>query len=58
MRQIHHDLAAGQQPDLSDPDKYPDITAVTSVLKQYFRDLPIPLFTFELYEDWMQAIGN
>jgi hypothetical protein len=27
--------------DISDPDL--DITAVTSVLKQYFRKLPIPL---------------
>ena len=34
--------------DISDPSL--DITAVTSVLKQYFRKLPNPLLTFEVYE--------
>lgn len=34
--------------DISDPDI--DITAVTSVLKQYFRKLPAPLLTYEVYD--------
>ncbi|KAK8119483.1 rho GTPase activator Rga [Apiospora kogelbergensis] len=34
--------------DISDPDI--DITAVTSVLKQYFRKLPTPLLTYEVYD--------
>ena len=34
--------------DISDPDL--DIHAVTSALKQYFRKLPTPLITFEVYE--------
>jgi hypothetical protein len=34
--------------DLSDPDL--DIHAVTSGLKQYFRRLPVPLITFEVYD--------
>ncbi|KAI2465087.1 RhoGAP-domain-containing protein [Annulohypoxylon bovei var. microspora] len=34
--------------DISDPDM--DITAVTSVLKQYFRKLPTPLLTFDVYD--------
>ncbi|KAG6001509.1 hypothetical protein E4U21_004281 [Claviceps maximensis] len=34
--------------DISDPDM--DITAVTSVLKQYFRKLPLPLLTFDVYD--------
>ena len=34
--------------DISDPSL--DITAVTSVLKQYFRKLPNPLLTVEVYE--------
>lgn len=34
--------------DLSDPDI--DIHAVTSTLKQYFRKLPTPLITFDVYE--------
>ncbi|KAI9762064.1 MAG: hypothetical protein M4579_000700 [Chaenotheca gracillima] len=34
--------------DISDPGL--DITAVTSVLKQYFRKLPNPLLTFDAYD--------
>lgn len=34
--------------DLSDPDL--DIHAVTSGLKQYFRKLPTPLITYEVYD--------
>ncbi|KAI5865080.1 RhoGAP-domain-containing protein [Durotheca rogersii] len=34
--------------DISDPDI--DITAVTSVLKQYFRKLPTPLLTYDIYD--------
>ncbi|KAH7150085.1 hypothetical protein B0J13DRAFT_283139 [Dactylonectria estremocensis] len=39
--------------DISDPDL--DITAVTSVLKQYFRKLPTPLLTFEVYERVLES---
>ena len=35
--------------DISDPDL--DIHAVTSALKQYFRKLPNPLITYEVYEN-------
>src|SRR5262245_22080105 len=34
--------------DISDPDL--DIHAVTSALKQYFRRLPTPLITYDVYE--------
>ncbi|KAI1172599.1 rho GTPase activator Rga [Nemania sp. FL0916] len=34
--------------DISDADM--DITAVTSVLKQYFRKLPTPLLTYSIYD--------
>ncbi|KAG6142182.1 hypothetical protein E4U12_003593 [Claviceps purpurea] len=39
--------------DISDPDM--DITAVTSVLKQYFRKLPIPLLTFDVYDGVLES---
>ncbi|KAK2590811.1 Rho-type gtpase-activating protein [Conoideocrella luteorostrata] len=39
--------------DISDPDM--DITAVTSVLKQYFRKLPIPLLTFDVYDHVLES---
>lgn len=40
--------------DISDPDL--DITAVTSVLKQYFRKLPVPLLTFDVYDRVLESI--
>lgn len=42
--------------DISDPDL--DITAVTSVLKQYFRRLPMPLLTFDIYERVLESTGE
>ncbi|KAF4513227.1 hypothetical protein G6O67_000525 [Ophiocordyceps sinensis] len=39
--------------DISDPDL--DITAITSVLKQYFRRLPTPLLTFDVYERVLES---
>ncbi|KAG0649206.1 putative Rho-type GTPase-activating 4 [Hyphodiscus hymeniophilus] len=39
--------------DISDPEY--DITAVTSVLKQYFRKLPTPLLTFEVYDRVLES---
>ncbi|KAI1943459.1 Rho-type gtpase-activating protein [Ophidiomyces ophidiicola] len=39
--------------DISDPDL--DIHAVTSALKQYFRNLPTPLITFDVYDLLLDA---
>lgn len=39
--------------DISDPDI--DIHAVTSTLKQYFRKLPTPLVTFEVYDKIIES---
>jgi len=41
--------------DLSDPDL--DINAVTSCLKQYFRRLPNPLITYEVYDQVLETTG-
>ena len=38
--------------DISDPDL--DISAVTSTLKQYFRKLPTPLITYEVYDKLLE----
>lgn len=42
--------------DLKDSDRFNDICSVTSVLKTYFRSLPVPLLTFDLHEEFMQAV--
>ena len=39
--------------DISDPDL--DINAVTSALKQYFRKLPTPLITYEVYDKLLDS---
>ena len=39
--------------DISDPDL--DIHAVTSALKQYFRRLPVPLISFDVYDQFLDA---
>jgi hypothetical protein len=39
--------------DISDPDL--DIHAVTSGLKQYFRRLPMPLITYDVYDTLLET---
>ncbi|KAL8741007.1 MAG: hypothetical protein Q9190_006342 [Brigantiaea leucoxantha] len=39
--------------DISDPDL--DINAVTSTLKQYFRKLPTPLITYDVYDKLLSS---
>lgn len=43
-------------PDLTQPDIRQDIHAVTSLLKMYFRELPNPLCTYQLYDNFVEAI--
>lgn len=43
--------------DLRDSDRFNDICSVTSVLKTYFRTLPVPLLTFDLHDQFMTAIA-
>lgn len=42
--------------DISDPDL--DIHAVTSLLKQYFRRLPTPLITYDVYDKLLESVQN
>lgn len=39
--------------DLLDGESFHDISSVTSVLKNYFRGLPNPLFTFDYHESFI-----
>ncbi len=43
--------------DLNDMDKFNDVNSITSVMKTYFRNLPNPLLTFELHEQFVDAAG-
>lgn len=35
-----------------------NIHVIASVFKQWLRDLPNPLMTFELYEEFLRAMGE
>lgn len=50
---IQDGLTRSLDHDISDPDL--DINTVASVLKQYFRKLPIPLITFDVYDSIIDA---
>lgn len=43
--------------DLQDTDRFNDICSVTSVLKNYFRSLPVPLLTFDLHDQFILAMS-
>uniref|UniRef100_A0A1I8A182 Rho-GAP domain-containing protein n=1 Tax=Steinernema glaseri TaxID=37863 RepID=A0A1I8A182_9BILA len=51
IRKLRNEFDTGGVPNFSDPEILQDIHCVSSLLKQYFRQLPNPLFTFELYSD-------
>jgi hypothetical protein len=52
MRQIQDEFERGDDVQFS-PDL--DICSVTSVLKQYFRNLPNPLITYEVYDRFVDT---
>ncbi|KAL0858912.1 hypothetical protein ABMA27_011340, partial [Loxostege sticticalis] len=47
---------AGHAPDLAAPALARDPHAVPSLLKMYFRELPNPLCTYQLYESFVRAV--
>ncbi|TPX58307.1 hypothetical protein PhCBS80983_g03210 [Powellomyces hirtus] len=61
LTQINRIIAAidkGDELDLMGESHELDITAVTSVLKQFFRDLPEPLLTTALYKNWTDVVRS
>jgi hypothetical protein len=49
---------SGETPDISETGEYPDITVITSTLKQYFRDLPESLIPKRLFESIKEIMDN
>ncbi|KAK6525730.1 Rho-type gtpase-activating protein, variant 2 [Arthrobotrys megalospora] len=54
VRMIQESFERGEEMDLENPEV--DITAVTSVLKQYFRKLPTPLITYTIYDGMVDSV--
>nr|CAG8576089.1 3547_t:CDS:2 [Entrophospora candida] len=57
MRSIVTAFDKNLEIDLDSSEQFNDISAVTSVLKQYLRELPNPLFTFELYSNFIELVS-
>jgi hypothetical protein len=53
VNQVRSGFEADNDHDISDPDL--DIHAVTSAMKNYFRRLPVPLITFSVYDQFLEA---
>jgi hypothetical protein len=53
VNQVRSGFETDNDHDISDPDL--DIHAVTSALKNYFRRLPVPLITFAVYDQFLEA---
>ncbi|KAF1850716.1 RhoGAP-domain-containing protein [Cucurbitaria berberidis CBS 394.84] len=53
VNQVRGGFEADNDHDISDPDL--DIHAVTSALKNYFHRLPVPLITFAVYDQFLEA---
>ncbi|OZC05026.1 hypothetical protein X798_08019 [Onchocerca flexuosa] len=55
IQKLRNGFDSGNLPNLRDEAILKDIHSVSSLLKQYFRQLPNPLFTFELYPEFIGA---
>ncbi|VDK43358.1 unnamed protein product [Anisakis simplex] len=55
IQKLRNGFDSGSLPNLNDAAILRDIHCISSLLKQYFRQLPNPLFTFELYPDFIRA---
>lgn len=53
VTQVKNGFEANNEYDITDPDL--DIHAVTSALKNYFRRLPVPLITYDVYDQFLEA---
>jgi hypothetical protein len=58
VKMIQNCFEKGQSMNFNDIDKFNDISAITSTLKNYFRQLPNPLFTFELHEAFVTVASK
>ncbi|KAI5640065.1 rhoGAP domain-containing protein [Phthorimaea operculella] len=56
-QKLRAEFDAGGMPDLAAPAVVSDPHAVASLLKMYFRELPNPLCTYQLYESFVGAVA-
>ncbi|XP_061575544.1 rho GTPase-activating protein 32 isoform X2 [Cololabis saira] len=57
IQKLRHEFDSEQIPDLSKDTFRQDIHSVGSLCKLYFRELPNPLLTYQLYERFSEAVS-
>ncbi|KAG2237536.1 hypothetical protein BDF21DRAFT_386678 [Thamnidium elegans] len=57
MRLVRQAFDAEDPLDLEEEEPINDICAITSVLKQYLRELPNPVLPFNLYSQFIEAVS-
>ena len=50
IQKLRAEFDEEQEPNLTADDYLQDIHSISSLLKMYFRELPNPLFTYQLYD--------
>lgn len=58
IQRLRLEFDAEKIPDLTEEVYMQDIHSVSSVLKLYFRELPIPLLTYQLYDKFVYAVNT
>uniref|UniRef100_A0A8C5PWZ7 Rho GTPase-activating protein 32 n=1 Tax=Leptobrachium leishanense TaxID=445787 RepID=A0A8C5PWZ7_9ANUR len=57
IQKLRHEFDSEQIPDLTKDVYIQDIHCVSSLCKLYFRELPNPLLTYQLYEKFSDAVS-
>ncbi|KAI2530991.1 Rho GTPase activating protein 31, partial [Homo sapiens] len=58
IQRLRQEFGSDQCPDLTREVYLQDIHCVGSLCKLYFRELPNPLLTYELYEKFTEAVSH
>ncbi|KAK3106941.1 hypothetical protein FSP39_003397 [Pinctada imbricata] len=58
IQKIRHAFDEDRVPDLTEEIYLQDIHSISSLLKMYFRELPNPLLTYQLYDKFADAVRD
>ncbi|XP_043241894.1 rho GTPase-activating protein 32-like, partial [Amphibalanus amphitrite] len=58
IQRLRNTFDEDRVPDLADPSVRQDIHSVSCLLKQYLRELPNPLLTYQLYDKFVSAVQS
>lgn len=58
IQKLRHAFDEDRVPNLADETYLQDIHSISSLLKMYFRELPNPLLTYQLYDKFAKAVQD